>query len=627
MPSPTCTNPPKGTSLVTRPYTSSPTRWLLANSCHGSCCVAFSERLMRSRSWSTSSTLTLTSSPTDTTEPGWSTCFHDSSRHVDEAVHATEVDEGAEGHDRRHHAGADVARLEVGEEVLPLLLLRLLQVATAGQHDVVAVLVELDDLRLQDPAHVGLEVAHAAQLDERGGQEAAQADVHDEAALDDLDDRALDDALGLLDLLDRAPGPLVLGPLLREEEPALLVLLGEDQGLELLTHLHDVEGVDVVADRELSRGDDALGLVPDVQQDLVLVDLHHGAVDDLPVLDIDQRAGDGVLEALAQVVLDDLAGKVVALVVEGAERRVVGGGCGDVGQRNGFAFGGADSRWEAPTRVGRDGRPRLPPARPAPSARISQTSLVGRLRIFALTSAVALVAVPPRPASRPGGTTSPYHYVLPSRQVRRSATAASAATTTTRRRTSSPRRAAAPRWSHRSTAECSSCAPSTCTTPRPTTRPTAVGGTSASSATTACATTWPTSTASPPVSAVGQDVRAGQVVGLMGRSGNASACHLHFGVSTPCPGKEWAVRRGLVWPQPYLDSWRKGGTASPAAELAAWAKANPSACAAAMGDPHAARGLTAPLARRPAHPPLLVHRFGADSVDDARREVSRRHAA
>ena len=44
--------------------------------------------------------------------------------------------------------------------------------------------------------------------------------------------------------------------------------------------------------------------------------------------------------------------------------------------------------------------------------------------------------------------------------------------------------------------------------------------------------------------AVGQDVRAGQVVGLMGRSGDASACHLHFGVSTPCPGKEWAVRRG-----------------------------------------------------------------------------------
>ena len=83
-------------------------------------------------------------------------------------------------------------------------------------------------------ADVGLQVAHPAQLDERGGQEAAQADVEDQAALDDLDDRAVDDAVLLLDLLDRAPGPLVLRPLLGQDEPAVLVLLLEDEGLELV---------------------------------------------------------------------------------------------------------------------------------------------------------------------------------------------------------------------------------------------------------------------------------------------------------------------------------------------------------------------------------------------------------
>ena len=90
-----------------------------------------------------------------------------------------------------------LAGLEVVEELFALFLLGLLEPGPAGQHDVVAVLVELDDLGLELLADVGLEVADPAQLDERGGQEAAQADVDDEAALDDLDDRALDDALVL----------------------------------------------------------------------------------------------------------------------------------------------------------------------------------------------------------------------------------------------------------------------------------------------------------------------------------------------------------------------------------------------------------------------------------------------
>ena len=47
-------------------------------------------------------------------------------------------------------------------------------------------------------ADVGLKVANTTELDERRGQEAAQADVDDQAALDNLDDLALDDAVGFL---------------------------------------------------------------------------------------------------------------------------------------------------------------------------------------------------------------------------------------------------------------------------------------------------------------------------------------------------------------------------------------------------------------------------------------------
>ncbi|MEV2242507.1 M23 family metallopeptidase [Micromonospora sp. NPDC049891] len=70
----------------------------------------------------------------------------------------------------------------------------------------------------------------------------------------------------------------------------------------------------------------------------------------------------------------------------------------------------------------------------------------------------------------------------------------------------------------------------------------------------------------------GVRVRAGQRLGTVGRTGNANnVCHLHFGISPPCLGEDgWWIRRGVIWPAPYLDSWRKGGNREPAAEVAAW---------------------------------------------------------
>ena len=86
----------------------------------------------------------------------------------------------------------------------------------------------------------------------------------------------------------------------------------------------------------------------------------------------------------------------------------------------------------------------------------------------------------------------------------------------------------------------------------------------------------------------GVHVSIGDHLGLMGRTGRAGACHLHFAISPPCPAKEWAVRRGVIWPWPYLDAWRTGKQLSPAAEIASWSPAHPTACADAMTDPNAA---------------------------------------
>jgi hypothetical protein len=304
---------------------------------------------------------------------------------VDEAVHAAEVDEGAEADDRGHRALADLADLEVVEELVAGLLLGLLEEGPAGQHHVVAVLVELDDLGLHHLADVRLQVADPAELDERGGEEAAQADVDDETALDDLDHRTLDHLVGLLLGLDGAPGTLVLRPLLREDEAPLLVFLGEDQGLDLLAELDHLGGIDVVADAQLTRRDDTLALVPDVEQDLVLVDLHHGAVDHLAVFDVDDGAVDRVGERHAEVVGDDLTGGVVALVVERPHGRggVGGAECG-VGQGTDcFRVDGCDRSTLRTARPGmvaapEPGQPgRGPPARVAITRNSGDSTLGG----------------------------------------------------------------------------------------------------------------------------------------------------------------------------------------------------------------------------------------------------------
>ena len=206
-------------------------------------------------------------------------------RDVHEAVDSAEVHERAEVDDRRDGALADLALGQVVEEARAALRLGLLQQRAARQHHVVAVLVQLEDLRLDLLPEVRGQVAHAAQLDERGGKEAAQSDVDDEAALDDLDHRSGDDAVFFLDLLDIAPRTLVLRALLREDEAAFFVFLLEDEGLDAVADLHYLGRVDIVLDGQFTGGDDTLRLVTDVEEHLVPVDLDDGTFDEIPVVE------------------------------------------------------------------------------------------------------------------------------------------------------------------------------------------------------------------------------------------------------------------------------------------------------------------------------------------------------
>ncbi len=195
-----------------------------------------------------------------------------------------------------------------------LVLAAFLKQHAAGQHDVVAVAVHLDDAGFDLGAQVHVEILDATKVDQRCRQEAAQADIEDEAALDDFDNLARDHFAGLELLFDANPSTLVLGTLLGEDQAAVLVFLLENEGFDLLAQLHDVGRIGILADGQLARRDDALALEADVDEHLVVLDLDDRAVDQVALVELGQRAVDHRIHLLVGDVLEVDDGRVLMSV-------------------------------------------------------------------------------------------------------------------------------------------------------------------------------------------------------------------------------------------------------------------------------------------------------------------------
>ncbi len=65
--------------------------------------------------------------------------------------------------------------------------------------------------------------------------------------------------------------------------------------------------------------------------------------------------------------------------------------------------------------------------------------------------------------------------------------------------------------------------------------------------------------------APGARVRAGDLLGLSGDSGDARGVesHVHFGISHPTTADDWATRRGEIAPYRYLRAWQRGERLAP----------------------------------------------------------------
>ena len=133
-------------------------------------------------------------------------------RDVQQAVDTAEVDERTVIGEVLDRAFDDCAFLQLLEELSAFCAVFLLHDCATGNHNVVALLVELDDFELEHFAFEIRRIAHWAHIDERTWKERAdEVDLDGEAAFDAAIDDALDDFLLLERCLESRPRTGALG--------------------------------------------------------------------------------------------------------------------------------------------------------------------------------------------------------------------------------------------------------------------------------------------------------------------------------------------------------------------------------------------------------------------------------
>ena len=196
---------------------------------------------------------------------------------MEQAVDAAEVDERAEVGDVRDGAAHEVALAHVLEQALLGGVALILDELAARDDDVAALLVDLEDHRAHRLADELADVAGAAHIDLRRGEEDRHADVDEQAALDLAHALALDDVAFLAGLEDGLPAADAVGLALREAHAAGLVLEALEEDLDDVAH-GDIGVLELVAI------DEAFALQADLDDDVVA-----GEADDVTLEDAARR--------------------------------------------------------------------------------------------------------------------------------------------------------------------------------------------------------------------------------------------------------------------------------------------------------------------------------------------------
>ena len=169
------------------------------------------------------------------------------------------------------------------EEFLALLAPLLLDQFAPAEHDVLPVVVNLDDFEIVSVADKLLQIFRWNDVDLRSGQKCFHADVHHESAFDDGFHFALDQPIAGKNARDLVPVLTIGGFLFRKHDHAFIILEALEQYFHFVAYFHRCHVL------ELRRWNDALRFITDIDQHLARTDFQNPPFDDASFFKVAHR--------------------------------------------------------------------------------------------------------------------------------------------------------------------------------------------------------------------------------------------------------------------------------------------------------------------------------------------------
>ena len=194
---------------------------------------------------------------------------------VKQAIQTIEVNECSEISDILHRAFTNISRRHFSQQFGTFFGPFLFDELPARKDDILALLIDLDDLVFVSAAHVRGQTLGRSDVNLRSGQESLDPDIDQQATLDHSLDTTRNGAALIADTEDFLPVLFKLSFFLGKDHHAFAILQALDE------HVYDISGVDRLDVVKFVPGNRSFAFVADVDEHFLAADFDDRSFDNV----------------------------------------------------------------------------------------------------------------------------------------------------------------------------------------------------------------------------------------------------------------------------------------------------------------------------------------------------------